>query len=111
MSFTARLAAAERGRRGSANFPGYKTNPTRRRRAAGRKRPRAAGLRPAPAAGRAPPRGHKNPTRRCRVRELRDRWLEHVNADASALASEGKYDVSRRIEHRDAGQQPRLLAG
>jgi hypothetical protein len=32
------------------------------------------------------------------ARELRDRYLEHVNADASALLTETKYDVSRRIE-------------
>jgi hypothetical protein len=32
------------------------------------------------------------------ARELRDRWLEHVNAGPSALAGEGKYDVSRRID-------------
>ena len=30
-------------------------------------------------------------------RELRDRWLERVNADPSALPSEGKYDVSRAV--------------
>src|SRR5687767_3718200 len=45
------------------------------------------------------------------ARELRDRWLERVNADASALAGEGKYDVSRRIEGREAEREPRLLAG
>ena len=45
------------------------------------------------------------------ARELRDRWLERVNADASALVSEAKYDVSRRVEGRDAEPAPRLLAG
>jgi hypothetical protein len=30
-------------------------------------------------------------------RELRDRWLEHINSDASAIASNGKYDVSRAL--------------
>ena len=30
------------------------------------------------------------------ARELRDRWLEQVNASAGALPSQGKYDVSRR---------------
>jgi hypothetical protein len=29
------------------------------------------------------------------ARELRDRWLERVNADPSLLASQGKYDVGR----------------
>jgi hypothetical protein len=28
---------------------------------------------------------------------LRDRWLERVNADPSALSSDGKYDLARRI--------------
>jgi len=33
------------------------------------------------------------------ARELRDRYLEHVNKDASALtATNLKYDVSRQIE-------------
>jgi hypothetical protein len=31
------------------------------------------------------------------ARELRDRWLEQVNADPSALSSQGKYEVSRAI--------------
>ena len=29
------------------------------------------------------------------ARELRDRWLERVNADPSLLLSVGKYEVSR----------------
>ena len=44
-------------------------------------------------------------------RELRDWFLEHVNANPSALMTEAKYDVSRRIEHREAEREPRLLAG
>jgi hypothetical protein len=31
------------------------------------------------------------------ARELRDRWLERVNAGAYVLASDGKYDVSRAL--------------
>jgi hypothetical protein len=31
------------------------------------------------------------------ARELRDRWMEQVNADPAALLSEGKYDVSRAL--------------
>jgi hypothetical protein len=31
------------------------------------------------------------------ARELRDRWLERVNADPAALLPEGKYDVGRRM--------------
>jgi hypothetical protein len=45
------------------------------------------------------------------ARELRDRWLERVNADTSAVLGEAKYDVSRRIEGREAEPEPRLLAG
>jgi hypothetical protein len=36
------------------------------------------------------------------ARELRDRWLEHVNADSSALSSQGKYDVSRALSDMQA---------
>jgi len=36
------------------------------------------------------------------ARELRDRWLERVNADPSALSSRGKYDVARTIEDERA---------
>ena len=32
------------------------------------------------------------------ARELRDRWLEEVNAGAAMLVGNGKYDVSRQIE-------------
>jgi hypothetical protein len=32
------------------------------------------------------------------ARELRDRWLEQVNANPSLLASDAKYDVSRALE-------------
>jgi hypothetical protein len=32
------------------------------------------------------------------ARELRDRWLEQVNADPSSLLSDGKYDVNRALE-------------
>jgi hypothetical protein len=31
------------------------------------------------------------------ARELRDRWLERVNADPSLLASQCKYDVSKAL--------------
>jgi hypothetical protein len=39
------------------------------------------------------------------ARELRDRWLEQVNADPSALSSQGKYDVSKEL----AAQAPTAL--
>jgi hypothetical protein len=32
-----------------------------------------------------------------KARELRDRWLEHVNADPSGLIGAGKYEVARRL--------------
>ena len=38
----------------------------------------------------------------------RDRWLERVNADASAGMDEAKYDVSRRIGGGAAKQIPLL---
>jgi hypothetical protein len=46
------------------------------------------------------------------ARELRDRWLERVNADPSALVSSGKYEVARLVD--ESGGQvskpvPRLL--
>jgi hypothetical protein len=79
----------------------------------------AGGLRfvvpPDPAAAPKPkkaprPRVKNDPRLVAAAREFRDRWLEHVNADASALPSEGKYDVSRRIAPvREA--RPALLAG
>jgi hypothetical protein len=66
----------------------------------------------APKPKKAPrPRVKNDPRLVAAARELRDRWLEHVNADASALLTEAKYDVSRRIEGREAGPQRRLLAG
>lgn len=38
-----------------------------------------------------------------KARELRDRWLERVNADASVLACGGKYDVSKALVAPTAG--------
>ena len=32
-----------------------------------------------------------------KARELRDRYLEHVNADGAHLLSQGKYDVARAL--------------
>jgi hypothetical protein len=37
------------------------------------------------------------------ARELRDRWLERVNADHSGLLARGKYEVSRLLENEDSG--------
>jgi hypothetical protein len=58
-----------------------------------------------------PPAVKIDPKYRNAARELRDRYLEHVNADPSAVQGKGKYDVSRRIDHRDAEPERRLLAG
>ena len=70
------------------------------------------GMEPAPKPRRAPkPRAKNDPKHVAAARELRDRYLEHVNADPSALMIEAKYDVSRRIEGREAEREPRLLAG
>jgi hypothetical protein len=38
-----------------------------------------------------------NPRLVAAARELRERWLERVNADPSALSSEGKYDVGKAL--------------
>ena len=69
---------------------------------------RSSGLRfgPAPeAVSEQKPKEKKAPEKRVRpkndtklvaaARELRDRWLEHVNAGGSLLESAGKYDVAR----------------
>jgi hypothetical protein len=45
-----------------------------------------------------PGREKNDPKLIAAARELRDRWLERVNADPSALDSGGKYDVTREFE-------------
>jgi hypothetical protein len=57
------------------------------------------------------PKVKPDPRHVAAARELRDRWLEQVNPDPSAVTGEGKYDGSRRIERREAEREPRLLAG
>lgn len=53
---------------------------------------------PAPKPKREPkPKVKNDPRHVAAARELRDRWLEHANADPSALVSAGKYDVSKRL--------------
>jgi hypothetical protein len=47
------------------------------------------------------------------ARELRDRWLEHVNRNPAALVSEGKYQVSRMLaapEPHEPARSPQLMA-
>jgi hypothetical protein len=47
---------------------------------------------------RAPrPKAKNDPRLVAAARELRDRWLEHVHADSSALVPQGKYEVSRAL--------------
>ena len=41
------------------------------------------------------------------ARELKDRWLEQLNA--TPLIGHGKYDVSRRITTTQAAKQPLVL--
>jgi hypothetical protein len=36
------------------------------------------------------------------ARELRDRWLEHVNSGQTLIESAGKYDVTRALPARSA---------
>jgi hypothetical protein len=43
------------------------------------------------------PKAKNDPKLVAAARELRDRWLEHVNADPSALLPAGKYDVARQL--------------
>ena len=54
-------------------------------------------------AKRGPKRKVKNdPKLVAAARELRDRWLEHVNAGGATLPSRGKYDVALPVEVIDA---------
>ena len=72
---------------------------------------------PAPTAGEKPPREKRPPLKIdpklvAKARELRDRYLEHVNGERlnespkAMIAPSGKYDVSRRFAAPDA---PRAL--
>ena len=57
---------------------------------------------PAPVAGKPKrerkPKVKADPKLVAAARELRDRWLEQVNAGAYVLEDAGKYDVSRLID-------------
>jgi len=72
---------------------------------------------PAPAAVEKPPRQKKvmarnDPKLVAAARELRDRWLEEVNAGRRLPASGGKYDVSRSPAAAAVGMRgPILLPG
>jgi hypothetical protein len=55
------------------------------------------------------PRAKHDPKLVAAARELRDRWLERVNADPSMLVSSAKYDVSRSLEAIAPGAATPLL--
>jgi hypothetical protein len=44
------------------------------------------------------------------ARELRDRYLEHVNSNDGLPAPRGKYEVSRQLPPPEAGEPPMLEA-
>ncbi len=71
---------------------------------------RAVPLLPAPVkAKRAKvPREKVDPKFLAAARELRDRWMENVNAGECVFEDEGKYDV-RRVAHADARAGAKLL--
>jgi hypothetical protein len=50
------------------------------------------------------PRAKNDPRLVAVARELKDRWLEHLNSGAADLTDQGKYDVSRAV-----GRSPRPL--
>ena len=57
------------------------------------------------------PRRKNDPKLIAAARELRDRWLEHVNSGEFLLEGAGKYDVTRALPVRAGrGQSPRLLS-
>jgi hypothetical protein len=64
------------------------------------KRPRSRGVKP----------NRKNdPKLVAAARELRDRYLEHVNAGGMALEGEGKYDLTRALPASPAAAASRQL--
>jgi hypothetical protein len=73
---------------------------------------------PAPAQVVKKPKAEKKPKRKndprliAAARELRDRWLERVNADGLLPSSQGKYDVSRQLQapQAHAEETPLLTA-
>jgi hypothetical protein len=55
------------------------------------------------------PKAKNDPKHVAAARELRDRWLERVNADPSLLVSQSKYEVSKALS-APAVQAPALRA-
>jgi hypothetical protein len=56
----------------------------------------------------AKPKVNLDPQLIAKARELRDRYLEHVNSEAHALRAIGKYDVSRGLMMSTRTELPRL---
>ena len=56
------------------------------------------------------PRAKCDPKLVAAARELRDRWLEQVSADPTALLSAGKYKVSKALPSRGGIRPAALLA-
>ena len=57
------------------------------------------------------PRAKNDPRLVAAARELRDRWLEQVNAAPSSLLAQGKYDVSRALEGKTIAMTGTVIDG
>ena len=56
------------------------------------------------------PKLKNDPMLVAKARELRDKWLEHVQANPAALLATGKYDVSRALAAATVPALPALVA-
>ena len=69
--------------------------------------PMPAAVEPASKAKRAPrPKAKNDPRLVAAARELRDRWMEEINSGRYLPEANGKYEVSRAIEHSAATIAP-----
>ncbi|MEO6567637.1 MAG: hypothetical protein ABIO94_02640 [Opitutaceae bacterium] len=50
------------------------------------------------------PKAKNDPQMVQAARELRDRWLEYVNAEASGLIGTGKYEIARALPAGESGR-------
>jgi hypothetical protein len=55
------------------------------------------------------PKAKADPKLAAMARELRDRWLEHVNAGQMLIESDGKYDVVRQRHLSATAMAPERL--
>jgi hypothetical protein len=60
-------------------------------------KPAPADTKPQPKPRQKKPKGKNDPKLVAAARELRDRWLERVNAGAYVIEDAGKYDVTRAL--------------